>query len=63
MTTDYFVYCKGWDYEHNEEIDCYDGPFQSKQDAFDFIDWCAATQHDPNSKVSIHKTSEPVVLT
>jgi len=62
MPSEYFVYIKGWDYENNEEIDCYDGPFPSKQAALDFIDWCAATKQDPDSSVCINRTSPPLVL-
>lgn len=59
----YYVYIRGWDYEINEEIDCYDGPFPTKKDALDFIDWAKSTKHNEDSPVCITRTSEPVVLT
>lgn len=60
---EYFVFCKGWDYEHNEEIHGYDGPFTSEQDALDFIEWCAANKHNPDAPVNIFKTGQPEVFT
>ena len=61
--TQYFVFCKGWDYENNEEIHGYDGPFATEQDALDFIDWCDSTKHSEDAPVCIHKTGVPELLT
>ena len=59
----YFVFCKGWDYEHDQEIHGYDGPFATEQDALDYIDWCHSTKHNDESPVSIYKTGQPELLT
>ena len=62
-TTDgYYVFCKGWDYEHDQEIHGYDGPFSTEKDALDFIDWCNATKHSEDSPVNIFKTGKPELL-
>lgn len=60
--TQYYVFCKGWDYEANEEIHGYDGPF-TKQEALEYIDWAKSTRNNEDSPVCITRTSEPVVLT
>ena len=59
----FFVFCKGWDYEHDQEIHGYDGPFATEQDALDYIDWCHSTKHNDESPVSIYKTGQPELLT
>ena len=60
--TDYYVFCKGWDYDNQEEIHGYDGPFATEQEALDFIEWTKTTKHNEDSPVNIWKTGQPELL-
>ena len=62
ITDEYYVFCKGWDNQFNEEIHEYVGPYATEQEALDFISHCHEHKHDEHAVVNIWKTGQPELL-